>query len=121
VQHESIGTSQLCLRVDLESSTASLTACTAIVPPTHLANIIDQLSHLVAYAPTSPRSAAIARAVELYTYPNGNLNTSRESTRDLAMLSVLNPEPIKLLGPELLHDLVGPGAPVIEQGPRSSF
>jgi amino acid adenylation domain-containing protein len=75
-----------------------LVASEAVVPRQQLQNIVHQLQHVTADVPTRPSSAIS---------PFRQLDPQKhENAQPAAQLSILNPNPVKLPGPNLLHDLV---------------
>ncbi|KAI5820682.1 hypothetical protein BZA77DRAFT_239966 [Pyronema omphalodes] len=77
---------------DLDAGMAYLWATSSVVPQKQLENIAAQLAHILSSSPTSPESKI--------SFP-----------KDGPELSILNPHPQKLEGPELLHDLIPSSCP----------
>ncbi|KAI5788368.1 hypothetical protein EDC01DRAFT_617399 [Geopyxis carbonaria] len=83
------------LQVDLDASNASLVASAFMLPGTQVPGLISQFQNILSYQPTSPSSSV----------PPFTVNAQHRE--NLSGISVLNPDFVKIPGPELLHELVG--------------
>ncbi|KAG0133500.1 hypothetical protein HOY82DRAFT_640839 [Tuber indicum] len=95
------------LVVNFSRSIISVFASKAIVPLRHLQSLASQLLRVLSGNTTSPLeqlaklSVNVQSAEAFATLGNGDYESFGE-------LSVLNPHPQKLAGPELLHELISP-------------
>lgn len=101
---------QVSLQVDLELSSASLTASGSTIPPKQLRTLVGQLCHILASQPTRPNSLVppFPAAPDSIPQQKDSNHTHTNGTEISSVLSILNPHPTKLEGPELLHNLIRP-------------
>ena len=95
------------LVVNFSKSIISIFASKAVVPLRHLQSLASQLLQVLSGNPTSPSEQFFefginSRSAEAF-HPPGSDNFP-----SFGELSVLNPYPQKLAGPELLHELISP-------------
>ena len=97
---------QLCLHVDLEGCKAYLAASEDVIPRNHLRNIASQVHHIVTCVPTGPNYQVPSFPTESSSPVSSQYENSCLSLDESSPLSVLNPRPVRLPGPSLLHDLI---------------
>ena len=95
---------QLSLQVDIEGTKASVTASEEVIPRNHLWSIVGQFCHIVASAPTAPNQRVPPFPLEPIQVRYAE--SCSPSPDGCASLSVLNPGPVQLPGPSLLHELL---------------
>jgi amino acid adenylation domain-containing protein len=100
------------LKVDLETLTGILGSSAGIIPVEAIQNLVEQFCHIIACIPTStscsippfvPKLASQFCADESENICCKNVDSLTTS------LSILNPNPVKVAGPQLLHKLVAHG------------
>ena len=90
--------------------TACLSTSGSIIPHERLLDIARQLSHIFTCRPTKPNFRLPAFLSDLQNEDQTQLDKFKAPPQ----LSILNPQPTKLPGPELLHDLIRSAADVEE-------
>lgn len=88
-----------------------MTASRVVIPLKQLCNIAGQLHHIVTSLPTNPSSPVPPFSAESRPnthHDNTCISSLDRNTSATLNLSILNPYPVMIAGPSLLHDLIGP-------------